>query len=101
MLTKELELARAGNEQTKDDLQSTTMNVQELEKALKQMEWQLTDERNMNSAKVQELESKIEQVIQSKKRAQESFQLKHAELDRYVREKEAALVASKEVSAKH
>ena len=98
MLAKELELLRTSDVQTKCELQNSTTSVQELEKVLKQKEWELTDERNMNSARVRELEAKIEQILQSKKRAQESFQHKQAELDRYVREKEAALVAAKEVS---
>ncbi|KAL9957035.1 hypothetical protein ACROYT_G038619 [Oculina patagonica] len=77
MLTKELELLRASGERTKDELEDTETVIHDLEKLLKQKEWQLTDEQNMNKAK-------------------ERFQHKHAELDRYAKEKEQALVAAKE-----
>jgi len=57
----------------------------------------LTDEKNMNRAKVAELEAEIEQLRSLMSRSHERFEHKHAELDRYAREKEQALVAAKEV----
>lgn len=97
MLTKELELLRATGERTKDELEDTETVVHDLEKQLKQKEWQLTDEQNMNKAKVTEFETEIEQLRLAMAKMQDRFQHKHAELDQYVKEKEQALVAAKEV----
>lgn len=96
MLTKELELLRASGERTKDELEDTETVVHDLEKQLKQKEWQLTDEQNMNKAKVTEFETEIEQLRLAMAKMQDRFQHKHAELDRYAKEKEQALVAAKE-----
>lgn len=96
MLTKELELLRASGERTKDELEDTETVVHNLEKELKKKEWQLTDEQNMNKAKVAELEAEMEQLRLTMNKMQEKFQHKHAELDRYAKEKEQALIAAKE-----
>ena len=97
MLTKELELLRANDEQSKENLQESELSVRDLEKMLKQKEWELVDERNMNQAKTADLETQIQQLKASMKKAQQNFQHKFAELDRYAREKEASLLAAKEV----
>ena len=97
MLTKELELVRVSGERTKDELEGTETAIRDLEKQLKQKEWELTDEKNMNRVKVAELEAEMEQLRSVMSKSQERFEHKHAELDRYAREKEQALVAAKEV----
>ena len=97
MLTKELELLRASGERTKDELEDTETSIHDLEKQIKQKEWQLTDEQNMNKAKVAEMEAEIEQLRSVMNKTQERFQHKHAELDRYAKEKEQALIVAKEV----
>ena len=51
----------------------------------------------MNRAKVAELEAEMEQIRSLMSKSQERFEHKHAELDRYAREKEQALVPAKEV----
>ncbi|XP_048584581.1 coiled-coil domain-containing protein 57 isoform X2 [Nematostella vectensis] len=96
MLTKELEILRAHEEKTRSELQSTEGNASELEKKLKQKEWELQDERNMHSAKQSDLELQIGQLKASMTKMQEIFQHKQAELDRYARQKEAGLLAAKE-----
>ena len=97
MLTKELELVRVSGERAKDELEGTETVVHNMEKQLKQKEWELTDEQNMHRAKVAELEAEIEQLRSSMSKSQDRFQHKHAELDRYAKEKEQALIAAKEV----
>jgi len=48
----------------KDELEGTETGIQDLEKQLKQKEWELTDERNMNRAKAHsELERTVEERI--------------------------------------
>ena len=97
MLTKELELVRVSGERTKDELEDTETAVHELEKQLKQKEWEITDQHNMNRAKVSELEAEIEQLKSSMSKAQHIFEHKHAKLDQYAKEKEQALIAAKDV----
>ena len=97
MLTKELELVRVSGERAKDELEGTETVVHDLEKQLKQKEWELTDQQNMHRAKVAELEAEIEHLRSAMSKSQDRFQHKHAELDRYAKEKEQALVAAKEV----
>lgn len=98
MLTKELELVRVSGERTKDELEDTETAVHELEKQLKQKEWEITDQHNMNRAKVSELEAEIEQLKSSMSKAQHRFEHKHANLDQYAKEKEQALIAAKDAS---
>ena len=88
MLTKELELVRVSGERTKDELEGTETAIRDLEKQLKQKEWELTDEKNMDRAKVAELEAEMEQLRSEMSKSQKRFEHKHAELDQYAREKD-------------
>ena len=97
MLTKELELVRVRGEKTKDELEGSETTVDNLEKQLKQKDWELTDQQSMHRAKEAEMEAEVEQLRSAFSKAQDRFQHKHAELDRYAKEKEQALVAAKEV----
>ena len=54
-------------------------------------------EHEQTRAKVAELHAEMEQLRSVMSKSQERFEHKHAELDRYAREKEQALVAAKEV----
>ena len=83
MLTKELELVRVSGERTKDELEGTETAIHDLEKQLKQKEWELTDEKNMKRAKVAELGAEMEQLRSVMSKSQERYEHKHAELDRY------------------
>lgn len=96
MLTKELELVRVSGERTKDELEGTETTIHDLEKQLKQKEWEIMDQQNMSRAKVTELEAEIEHLKSAMSKAQLKFEHKHAELDRYVKEKEQAVIAAKE-----
>lgn len=99
MLSKEVEILRSYEERTKTDLQTTETTVQELEKKLKQKEWELMDNENMHNAKLTEMELEIKRVRAAMKKSQDVFKNKQSELDRYAKEKETALLACKEVSA--
>ena len=98
LLTKELELVRASSDRTKDELETTESVIHNLEKQLKQKEWEASDEQNMNRAKVAELEAQIEQLKTAASKSEARFQHKHTELDRYTKEKERELIAAKQVS---
>lgn len=100
MLTKELELVRVSGERTKDELEGNEATIHDLEKQIKQKDWELTDQQNMNKAKTAALEAEIDQLRSTMSKKQERFEHKHAELDRYAKEKEIALLAAKEVNNK-
>lgn len=99
MLSKEVEILRSYEEQTKTELHTTECTVQELEKKLKQKEWELMDCENMHNAKLTEMELEVKRVKAAMKKSQDIFQHKQSELDRYAKEKETSLLACKEVSS--
>ncbi|XP_070579694.1 coiled-coil domain-containing protein 57-like [Ptychodera flava] len=96
LLAKELEVVKAAGELTSTDLKHADCTTRELEKKLKEKEWELTDTKAMKDARIQELENEMRQMENSVERAQQDFQRRHAELDRYAREKETALTAAKD-----
>lgn len=101
MLTKEVEILRSYEERTKTELHTTETSVQELEKTLKLKEWELMDKENMTAAQLSDMELKMGQMQASMKKSQAIFEQKQAELDRYARERETALLAAKEVFLVH
>ncbi|XP_077980528.1 coiled-coil domain-containing protein 57-like [Glandiceps talaboti] len=96
LLAKELEVVQSASKTTSTDLKQADNTTRQLEKKLKEKEWELNDTKAMKDARIQELENKMHQQELSVKRAQEDFQRRHAELDRYAREKEGALTAAKD-----
>ncbi|XP_078691345.1 coiled-coil domain-containing protein 57-like isoform X2 [Branchiostoma floridae x Branchiostoma belcheri] len=99
LLSKELEMVRSASAKQNTELQHTDQNIQQLQKALKQKEWELQDVTSIKNARIEELEKQMKQVEVKSQRLQEEFQRKHADVDRYAREKEAALSAAKEAHA--
>lgn len=97
MLSKEVEILRSYEHQTKTDLRTTETTVQDLEKKLKQKELELMDNENMHNAKITDMELQVQRLKEVMKKSQDSFQHKQNELDRYAKEKESALLASREV----
>ncbi|XP_038065963.1 coiled-coil domain-containing protein 57-like isoform X2 [Patiria miniata] len=96
LLSKELELVRTANERASSQLGNADSTAQELHKQLKQKEWELHDQASMKDARIAELESQKEIMEQSVNRAMEDFNRKHAELDRYAREKETIVLKLKD-----
>ncbi|XP_066292208.1 coiled-coil domain-containing protein 57-like [Branchiostoma lanceolatum] len=99
LLSKELEMVRSASEKQNTELQHTDQNIQQLQKALKQKEWELQDVTSIKNARIEELEKQMKQMEVKMQRLQEEFQRKHADVDRYAREKETALTAAKEAHA--
>ncbi|XP_052770763.1 coiled-coil domain-containing protein 57-like isoform X1 [Mya arenaria] len=96
LLGKELELSRAAEQKVGQEYSEAEGGQRALEKALKQKEWELQDQRAMKDASISDLENQIHQKDLAAKRQDEEYKRKHAELDSYCREKEAALSAARE-----
>ncbi|XP_022084931.1 coiled-coil domain-containing protein 57-like [Acanthaster planci] len=96
LLSKELELVRTANERASSQLGDADSAVHELQKQLKQREWELHDQVSLKDARIAELESQKEMMEQSVNRAMEDFNRKHAELDKYNREKQATVLKLKD-----
>ena len=51
LLTKELDLVRSASQQTSEQLTSADQSTREIEKKLKQKEWELNDMKGMKDAR--------------------------------------------------
>ncbi|KAL3877357.1 hypothetical protein ACJMK2_035079 [Sinanodonta woodiana] len=96
LLGKELNLVKTAHEKNHQEFEQVETNQRTLEKLLKEKEWELADLKAMKDACISDLKNRLQQEEVEKKRMQEEFQRKHAELDRLGREKEEALSKVKE-----
>ncbi|XP_063445953.1 coiled-coil domain-containing protein 57-like [Mytilus trossulus] len=96
LLAKELEIMKSMQKKNSDEYKQVETSNLQLDKILKEKDWELADCKAMYTAKTTELENKLQQTELSMNRMKEDFQRKHAEMDRYGREKEAALAKVKE-----
>ncbi|KAL5018722.1 hypothetical protein ScPMuIL_004444 [Solemya velum] len=91
LLSKELDIIKMTQEKNAMEFQEVEVGHRELEKKLKEKDWEIEDTRAMKKARIDELETALHQMETSNRRLQEDFQRKFAEMDRCVREKEQAL----------
>ncbi|OWF50285.1 coiled-coil domain-containing protein 57-like [Mizuhopecten yessoensis] len=96
LLGKEMEMMKDAQDRNTQDYSEVERNHRQLEKALKEKDWELADLSAMKDARISDLEKQLEQSEVSMNRMKEDFQRKHSEMDRYGREKEAALAKVKE-----
>ena len=69
MLTKELDILRIANNETEETLESSKKVSQDLQKVIKDRDYEIEDINNMNSLKVKELEgaiAKLKKAIKEK-----------------------------------
>ncbi|XP_062605506.1 coiled-coil domain-containing protein 57-like [Saccostrea cucullata] len=96
LLAKELEIVKTSQVKESEQLSDVEHSHRELEKKLKEKEWELADTTSMKDARISELEIQAQQTETMMNRMKEDFQRKHAELDKLAREKETALSKIKE-----
>ncbi|XP_060080442.1 coiled-coil domain-containing protein 57-like [Ylistrum balloti] len=109
LLGKEMEIMKAAQDRNAKEYTEVEKNHRQLEKALKEKDWELSDLSAMKDARISDLEKQIQQAEVTMNRMKEDFQrnivgfypemfllLRHSEMDRYGREKEAALAKVKE-----
>lgn len=96
LLAKELEIMRTSQAKESEQFNMVESSHRDLEKKLKEKEWELADVTSMKDARISELEIQAQQLETMMNRMKEDFQRKHAELDKLAREKETALTKIKE-----
>ncbi|KAJ1128676.1 hypothetical protein NDU88_007051 [Pleurodeles waltl] len=96
LLTKELDVLRETGIKTAESLQTAEAANVELEKMVKHRKWELKDIAAVKDARIKELKNKLHEIQLSWKKEEETFQRKHEQLDRFARERDAALKTMKE-----
>ncbi|XP_070187035.1 coiled-coil domain-containing protein 57-like isoform X2 [Littorina saxatilis] len=90
LLSKELALVRGEEKKQSEQAEEAFHGQRELEKQLKQAQWQVADVTAMKDARIKELSEKLRHQEKATALLQEDFQRKYAELDRSMREHEAS-----------
>ncbi|RUS77718.1 hypothetical protein EGW08_014506 [Elysia chlorotica] len=95
LLEKELELMRDSNDKTLNHAEEVESSQRDLEKKLKQKEWELADMTAVKDSQIAELKSQLASSESNNKKHHEDFQRKYTEMDRSVREREDLLERTK------
>ncbi|XP_012941304.1 coiled-coil domain-containing protein 57 [Aplysia californica] len=95
LLAKELELARDSHDKTTCQAQEAESSQRELEKLVKQKEWELADVSAVKDSNISELEHKVSSCEAAMKKMQEDFQRKYTEIDKMAREREELIERAK------
>ncbi|XP_068118421.1 coiled-coil domain-containing protein 57 [Hyperolius riggenbachi] len=96
LLTKELEVVRERELVNTQSLQQTESGNQMLQEALRRKDFEMKDLEAVKDARIKELQDKVQSLHHQLKRQEETFQIKHEQLDRCAREKASALRSIKE-----
>ncbi|XP_053160096.1 coiled-coil domain-containing protein 57 isoform X4 [Hemicordylus capensis] len=99
LLTKELEALKEAGMKAAESLKVAEATNLELEKEVKCKAWEIKDLAAVKDAKIHDLEGKLDSVQLSWKKEKETFERKHAAIDRFAREKDAILASVKEAHA--
>ncbi|GFN86852.1 coiled-coil domain-containing protein 57-like [Plakobranchus ocellatus] len=95
LLEKELELTRDSNQKTLNHAEEIETTHRDLEKVLKQKEWELADITAIKDSQIAELQNQLSVSESTIKKVHEDFQRKYTEMDRTVREREDILERTK------
>lgn len=101
LLSKELEVMREMELKGAETIKETESTNQRLQEALKLKEFEIKELSAVRDARINELNEKLQSTQYQMKKREETFQRKHGQLDRLVREKESALGSMKEAHAEH
>ncbi|XP_038632800.1 coiled-coil domain-containing protein 57 isoform X2 [Scyliorhinus canicula] len=93
LLSKELELLREAGVKAGESLQRAEKRSTKMEKELQRKELELKGVVALKEIRIKELEGKVNEM--KLKKEEEIFQRKHCELDRFARERDAKLAATK------
>ncbi|CAL1527468.1 unnamed protein product [Lymnaea stagnalis] len=88
VLEKELELSRDCYDKTHTVMAEAEDTQRQLEKLLKQREWELTDTTAMKDAEIADLRMRVSSSESSMKKLKDDFQRKFTDMDQLVRDKE-------------
>ncbi|PVD37458.1 hypothetical protein C0Q70_00048 [Pomacea canaliculata] len=91
LLGKEIELLRGERERQSTEVEAASQSHRDLEKQLKQTQWQLADTNSIKDARIKDLEEQLKRQEKATAKLQEDFHRKYAELDKAMREREASV----------
>lgn len=91
LLGKEIELLRGERERQSTEVEAASQSHRDLEKQLKQTQWQLADTTAIKDARIKDLEEQLKRQEKATAKLQEDFHRKYAELDKAMREREASV----------
>jgi len=95
LLERELELARDTTDKSCSLAKDAEQSQRQLEKVIKQKEWELADSNAIKDSKISELEHKVSTCEGTMKSMQEDFQRKYTEMDKISREREEIIERAK------
>lgn len=77
MLSKELEIVQAASTQAVENLDSNKKSALTLQKKMKEMEWELTDVKNMKDIEIQELKALLKEFKKQACNKEEEYNRKY------------------------
>ncbi|KAK3090504.1 hypothetical protein FSP39_012356 [Pinctada imbricata] len=96
LLAKELEIMKTSQQKNSEEFSSVEQGYRQLEKKVKEKEWELADLTAMKDAKISDLQNQISHMESTVVKMKEDFQRKYSEMDRSGRDKEETLAKIKE-----
>ncbi|XP_058650569.1 coiled-coil domain-containing protein 57 isoform X4 [Onychostoma macrolepis] len=100
LLSKELEVHAKAHSQATEALQTSEELYQQAQKEIQRKRWDLKNTTAMKDSRIKELEDKQKIMENNYKKEQETYNRKHAELERRSREKEDALCLIREAHSR-
>ncbi|XP_057313690.1 coiled-coil domain-containing protein 57-like [Hydractinia symbiolongicarpus] len=95
MLSKELEIVQAASTQAVENLDSNKKSALTLQKKMKEMEWELTDVKNMKDIEIQELRVQLKEFEKQACIKEEEYNRKMHEFERHLNERESIMESLK------
>lgn len=77
MVSKELEMLRTSTKKVEDTMESNKVKTVQMERQLKQKDWELEDTMNMKDLEIKELKEKIRLLSMKNKNIEEEFSIKY------------------------
>ncbi|XP_053309943.1 coiled-coil domain-containing protein 57 [Spea bombifrons] len=99
LLSKELAVLKEMELKASETLLEAEATNQKLQEALKQKEFEIKELSAVKDARIKELHDNLQSSHIKWKREEETYQRKHAQVDRLAREKDSALTSMKEAHA--
>lgn len=95
MLSKELEIVQAASTQAVENLDSNKKSALTLQKKMKEMEWELTDVKNMKDIEIQELKALLKEFKKQACNKEEEYNRKMHEFERHLNDRESIMESLK------
>lgn len=77
MVSKELEILRLSTQKVEDSMEGNKARTVQLERQLKQKDWELEDSMNMKNLEIKELKDSIKALNKKTKNMEKEFSIKY------------------------